>query len=207
MIFAFIGELIAEALGPIVSAFIGLAIGSLVWLLVRMGRRARARLDEPIRVVDPTREAWTVRVALTPTSVRYRASNRLLAMRPQDQRAREAAGHDRDDVTPHEIANPSKLLDRFDEAAGLVAVPLLLFAVAAALILALEIVIVAIIAALVYLLSTLRRRWTVEVTDPVGGRQARTVTSIDEARSLRSTTQDRIAAGLTPFPDAAPAGI
>lgn len=143
------GELVGELVFGIISLLIGFAVGSLVFLLVRAGRLALLGTERSAEVTDRAGNRWLVRIPLAPYRLRFWTSKRLLAMRQQERRRRQASGVDAAGVSSDEIAHPKKLIDVADEAASIVAVGVLLFALVALTVLVLEAVLALLVAVVV----------------------------------------------------------
>jgi hypothetical protein len=116
----------------------------------------------------------------------------MLRMRAGDRRRREAVGATADDVVPTEFAHPSKLVDRADEAAAIVAAVMLAFVVLALIVLVLEAIVVALVAVVVVLFRLLWGRWRCEVIAPDGQRVRFSAGSLSAIRARAALACDSI---------------
>jgi hypothetical protein len=195
---AVVGEIVAELFGGIVSILLGVVLGSIVFVIVRAVRRALAHDSRRREVTAPDGEVWTVRVALAPPPLRLALSERAFGMRSEDRRDRRRAGHADDAVTRDSMFHPSGLVERTDEAAGLVAPVLLVVVVLAVALLAVEVVLLVLVALVAFLVRAARRSWQCEVVDPLGSHFHVTSRSLGEARTARDHLAEQIAAGIDP---------
>jgi hypothetical protein len=194
-------EILVELLGSVLLLVVAFAVGSVVFLLVRLARLTLRGLVPPPDVVDPHGRRWAVRIALAPEPLRLRLSRWLFRRRPKD---RSAAGdaHDQGSAAVHkdEIVHPSGLVERFDEAAGLVVWVILAATLVAMVVLVLEVLLVVVLAALVFVVRTLSGHWQCEVVTPYGAHFHVPSGSLLQARDDRERLRDEIAAGLNPVP-------
>jgi hypothetical protein len=195
-------EVLVEILGELAFGLAGLgiayAVGSVVYLQFRAARRSLRHLEGAEPVVDPQGGRWTVRVALAPPPLRLAVSRWYFGMRPPDQEERARAGVAPDGVAKDEVAHPSRLVERFDELAGVVVWVVLLATLAAVAVLLLEVVLVAVVAAVVFAFRSVRGRWQCEVVGPGGRRWHVPAGSLADARSTRDDLRAQLAAGLVP---------
>lgn len=190
------GELVGELVFGIISLLIGFAVGSLVFVLVRAGRLALVGTERSAEVTDRAGNRWLVRIPLAPYPLRFWTSKRLLAMRHQERRRRQASGVDAAGVSTDEIAHPKKLVDVSDEAASIVAVGMLLFALVALTVLLLEAILALLAAVVVFLIRSMWGRWQCEVIGPDEHRALIPVGSLREARRRRAEVATSISSSL-----------
>jgi Flp pilus assembly protein TadB len=197
-----VGEILGELLAGVVSAVVGFAVGSIVYVLVRLGRRAFAGLDGRTEAVDRRGERWEVRVALAPTPLRFHVSRAMFSMHREDRRRRELADGPSSGVGRDELMHPVGLVGKLEELSGLVVWFLLAFVLVAFVVLLVEAVLVALLAAIVFVVRTAWGRWECEVTAP-DGRTARVrAGSLRDAREHRALLVNRIESSLIPsLPD------
>jgi hypothetical protein len=197
-----VGEIFVELLGGLASIAVGFAVGSIVYVLVRLGRRTLAGLDGRTEAIDGRGERWEVRVALAPTPVRFHVSRAMFSMHRKDRRARELADQPSTGVGREEVLHPVGLVDKLDELSGFVVWFLLAFVLVSFAVLLVEAVIVAALAAIVFAIRTAWSRWECEVTAP-DGRSARVrAGSLRDARQHRNVLVERIESSLSPsLPD------
>jgi hypothetical protein len=189
-------EVVGELVLGVVSVAIGFAVGSVIFLLVRAGRRSLRRLEPPAPVVDPEGRMWTVRVGLAPVPLRYQFSKQFFRMRPVDQARRTKAGEAIDSVKRGEVAHPSTLVERFDELSGFVAWVILAATLLAVAVLLLELLVVLLIAVPVFAFRIVWGRWQCEIIDPDGGHFHVPAGSLSEARSRCSDLREQIRRGI-----------
>jgi hypothetical protein len=197
-------EIVLEPVGEILAGLVAIAfaysVGSVVFLLVRAARRSLRGLNPSTDVVDPVGRRWDVRVGLAPHPLRYRLSQWYFRMRPQDQERRiRTAGH-ADAVHRDEVAHPSGLLERFDEATTLMVWLLLGLTLVAAVVLLLEVVLVGLVAAVVFLLRTFSGQWQCEVVTPQGEHFHVPAGSLFQARDEGASLRQEIAEGVYRIP-------
>lgn len=188
-------HLVAELLGSFVSVAVGVALGSVALVAMLGVRRAHARVSRSSDVVTPDGQLWSVRVVY---GLGRRVSSRLAGMSSEARRKRRSAGRSDTEVGDDEIWHPRRLLDAFDEAAGLVAPFVVIAAVAIGLLFVIELVIAIPIGFLFLLASAIRGRWQVEVVDPTGRRSIIDCPSLAEARDEARRTADLITGGIRP---------
>lgn len=194
-------ELLGELVVGIVLVAVAYAMGSVVFLLVRAARLLLGRLNPPPDVMDPTGRRWVVRVGLAPAPLRYRMSGWFFRMRPADQAQRSSGGDlGPDMVDRNEIAHPSGLLERFDEAAGLVVWAVLAVTLMAVVVLAFEVAVVAAVAAIAMALRTVTGTWQCELITPDGRRFHIPAGSLAKARRQRERLRSEITAGSFRIP-------
>ena len=166
-------DFIGEILVSVGSALAGFAIGSVVFLLVRLARWALMGTERTTRVTDPRGSEWTVRIPLAPAPMRFWVSQRLLRMRPSDRRRRKLDGVAADGVSSSELAHPGALVSKTDEAASVVAVLMLAFVLLALVVLVFEAVLVILVAIVVAVVRLIGGHWQYEVVDPDGHTERR----------------------------------
>lgn len=189
------GELIGELVLSVVSVALGFVLGSAVLVLVRGGRWMLLRAERATQATDPDGGHWTLRIALVPTQLRFWASTRLLRMRPWDRRQREAAGEAPDAVLRTELAHPSALVEKADEAAGLVGPVMLAFAVFAVAVLLAEVVLAVVLAVVIAAGRAAWGSWSCEIVGPDGRPQHDDFRALSEARSHMTALADSIERG------------
>jgi hypothetical protein len=195
-------EILGQIVAVVVSVAIGFTVGSIVYVLVRIGRRAFAGLDGRTEAIDRSGERWEVRVALAPAPLRFHFSRAMFAMHRKDRRRRELADGPSAGVERDEIMHPVGLVQKLDEASGLLVWFVLAFVILAFVVLLVEAIVVLLLAAIVFLIRTAWSRWELEVTAP-DGRTARVrAGSLKDARAHRKQLVADIESALTPsLPD------
>lgn len=188
-------QLIAELVGSFVSVAVGVALGSVALVAMLGIRRAHARVSRSSDVESPDGQLWSVRVVY---GLGRKVSSRLAGMSSDARRERRSAGRSDTEVGRDEIWHPTRLLDAFDEAAGLVAPFVVIAAVAIGVLFAIELVVAIPIGILFLLMSAIRGRWQVEVVDPAGRRSVIDCPSLVEARDEASRTAALITGGIRP---------
>jgi hypothetical protein len=181
-----VGEILVELLGGFASVAIGFAVGSLVYLLVRIGRRTIAGLDGRTEAIDRDGRRWEVRVALAPTPVRFHVSRAMFSMHRKDRAKRTDQDRSDTGVGRDEVVHPVGLLDKLDDFAGFAVWFILAFVLLAFVVLLVEAILVAALAALVFAIRTLWGRWQCEVTSPEGTSSRVDVGSLRAARARRA---------------------
>lgn len=188
-------ELVGELVFSVASVALGFVLGSAVLVLVRGGRWMLLRAERATQATDPNGGRWTLRIALIPTQLRFWASTRLLRMRPWDRRQREAAGEAPDAVLRTELAHPSALVEKADEAAGLVGPVMLAFAVFAVAVLLAEVVLAVVLAVVIAAGRAAWGSWSCEIVGPDGRQRHDAFRSLSEARSHMAALADSIERG------------
>jgi hypothetical protein len=190
-------EPLVELLGGLLLVAVAYTVGSVIFLLVRAVRLSLRSLDPQPEVVDPRGQRWVVRVGLAPPPLRYRISAWFFRMRPDD-RVRRVDRRDvaADGVDRNEIAHPSGLVERFDEAAGLAVWAILAVTMVAVVVFVFEVLLVAVVAAVAFAVRTLRSRWQCEVVAPDGHHFHVPAGSLLQARDERERVRSEIAAGV-----------
>lgn len=191
-----VGELIFEVVLGIASAVAGFAIGSIVFALVRVGRRALLGSERATQVTDREGLTWTVRIPLTPYPMRFWASQRMFRMRPIDQRRRQTKGVAPDGVDSSELAHPSRLVERTDEVASIAAVVLLGLALIALSVLFLEFILAVVVAVVVAVIRLVFGRWQCELIAPDGRLERVRVGSLQDARTRRAQIAASVESGV-----------
>jgi len=189
-------EIVAELVAGLVLVGIGYAGGTIVFLVFRTARLALRHLQASSTAVDPAGGHWSVRVALAPPPVRYALSRRFFGMRTSDQFRRARQGRGVDSIQADELAHPSGLVERFDEASGLVVWAILAVTVVAFAVLFLEAAVVAVVAAVVFVFRSLRGSWQCEVVGPNGMPWHVPAGRLAEARAERDRIRESISSGL-----------
>jgi hypothetical protein len=195
-------EIVGELLLGALSVAVGFAVGSLVYVLVRLGRRTFAGLDGRTEVIDRGGGRWEVRVALAPTPVRFHISRAMFGMHRKDRAKRGVGDRPSDDVRRDEILHPVGLVARLDELSGIAVWFILAFVLVAFVVLLVEAVLVAALAAIVFLVRTAWGRWECDVTSPEGKSARVRAGSLRDARAHRQVLVADIESSFAPaLPD------
>lgn len=188
-------HVVAELLGSLVSVAVGAALGSVALVAMLGVRRAQARVSRSSEVAAPDGQLWSVRVVY---GLGRTVSSRLAGMSSDARRKRRDAGRSDTAVGPEEIWHPKRLLDAFDEAAGLVAPFVVIAAIGIGVLFVIELLIALPIGLLFLLVSAVRGHWQVEVVDPLGSRSIIDAVSLADAREEARRAADLIAGGIRP---------
>lgn len=174
-------EILFELFAPFLSAGVGLTVGAVVLVLVVVVRRAIGHVSRRADAIDPTGAVWSVRVVF---GLNLMASRRLAGMTPEARDRRRHRGGSDFGVDRGELWHPKKMLDAFDEAAGLLAPLLVVAAVFLIVVAVIEMLIALPIAFVFAIYCAFRGRWQVERVDPRGDRSIVNARSFAEAREI-----------------------
>ena len=185
------GEILVAA----AMAAVGVAVGSIVCLLVRLARMALLHVDRRREVIDQHGSAWLVAVPVAPRRLHTPLSRLAFGMGWDARRRRRWSGLRDEDIADNEMTHPRGLIDETGEFAGCVA-PILLTLVAIGLVvLVVEVVAALVLAALVGAYRLVRSKWIVVVTDPRDRPATYPADSLHSARTLAAGLAADIAAG------------
>lgn len=189
-------QLLAELLGGVVSVAIGVVVGTIALVLIVGARRLIAHVSRSRLVQDPAGGWWCIGVVY---GLRNPVGTRLAGMSNHARQQRRQRGVADTAVEETELWHPRKILDAYDEAAGLAAPVVLVAAILLVVVLTIELLIVAPIALAFLAYSALRGHWQVELRTPDHRRHILDATSLTQARQTAAAVTERIRAGLPPL--------
>lgn len=188
-------QLIVELLGSVVSAAVGLALGTIALALIVGARRVIAHSSRSRFLEGPAGDTWQVGVVY---GLKNPIGSRLTGMTGDARRRRRRRGIADTAVEDGEHWHPRKVLDAYGDAAGCVAPFVLVAAVVVVIVVAIELLVVVPIALIFLVYSALRGRWQVELTTPDQRTLIFDASSFSEAREVSAAVAARIRAGDPP---------
>ncbi|MFV0258292.1 MAG: hypothetical protein ACK5PP_07580 [Acidimicrobiales bacterium] len=188
-------EPVVHLLGTLVSVAIGVGIGTLALVLIVVARRVIAHTSRSRLVQDPAGGWWRVGVVY---GLRNPIGMRLTGMSGSARRQRRIRGVGDAAVEETELWHPRRILDAFDEAAGIAAPVVLAAAIGVVVVFTVELVIVAPVALAFLAYSAVRGRWQVELRAPDDSRRILVASSLSQARREAADVIQRIRDGRAP---------
>ncbi len=185
-------DVLFEFLVGLLLIAIGFALGSVVFVVVRGARWALLRAERGTTVIDPSGRKWLVRIPFAPSSMRFWTARWLFRMRHIDQQRRTRRGAAPDEVVSWEYAHPAHLVDETEEAAGCVAIGMLIFFAVALVVLLVEAILLALVAIGAAAVRLSWGRWKCEVVAPDGGSTVVNAGSLGDARALAVVLRESV---------------